>query len=121
MMAQQATAPAEIRDTEITLGTGKLLAAFFGLVAVCGIFFALGYNLGRGSIPVADPNVLPAPTATTSGGSKPSAVVTSAPAVATSSPSPSPAAQTTNAIMPVSQPPTQPSAPDAKPDNASSN
>jgi DedD protein len=37
------------QDTEITLGTGKLLFLFFGLVAVCALFFALGYSLGRKS------------------------------------------------------------------------
>lgn len=37
------------QDTEITLGTAKLLGLFFGLVAVCAVFFALGYTLGRKS------------------------------------------------------------------------
>jgi cell division septation protein DedD len=36
-----------VRETEITLGIGKLLLLFFGLVALCAVFFALGYNLGR--------------------------------------------------------------------------
>ena len=36
-------------DTEITLGTGKLLGLFFLLVAVCGVFFAIGYSLGKSS------------------------------------------------------------------------
>jgi DedD protein len=36
-------------DTEITLGTGKLLVLFFGLVGVCALFFGLGYSLGRKS------------------------------------------------------------------------
>jgi cell division septation protein DedD len=36
-------------DTEITLGTGKMLALFFGLVALCAVFFGLGFSLGRGS------------------------------------------------------------------------
>jgi len=36
-------------DREITLGTGKMLGVFFGLVALCGVFFGLGYSLGRGS------------------------------------------------------------------------
>ncbi len=36
-------------DTEITLGTGKLLLLFFGLVALCAVFFGMGYSLGRGS------------------------------------------------------------------------
>ncbi len=34
-------------DTEITLGTGKLLLLFFGLVALCAVFFGMGYSLGR--------------------------------------------------------------------------
>jgi DedD protein len=38
-------------DTEITLGTGKLLVLFFGLVAICAAFFAVGYSLGRKSEP----------------------------------------------------------------------
>ncbi len=37
------------QDTEITLGTTKLLGLFFGLVIVCAVFFALGYTLGRRS------------------------------------------------------------------------
>ena len=36
-------------DTEITLGTGKMLVLFFGLVALCGLFFGLGFSLGRNS------------------------------------------------------------------------
>ena len=39
------------QDTEITLGTGKLLVLFFGLVGICALFFALGYTLGRKSEP----------------------------------------------------------------------
>jgi DedD protein len=42
---------ASSQDTEITLGTGKLLALFFGLVGICALFFALGYSLGRKSEP----------------------------------------------------------------------
>jgi DedD protein len=38
-----------VKDTEITLGTAKLLGLFFGLVMVCAVFFALGYTLGRKS------------------------------------------------------------------------
>jgi DedD protein len=55
-------APSE--DTEITLGTSKLLVLFFGLVAVCALFFALGYSLGRRSdVPAlaASPTVRAAP------------------------------------------------------------
>jgi DedD protein len=39
------------QDTEITLGTGKLLVLFFSLVVICALFFALGYSLGRKSEP----------------------------------------------------------------------
>jgi cell division septation protein DedD len=38
---------ASSQDTEITLGTAKLLGLFFGLVIICAVFFALGYSLGR--------------------------------------------------------------------------
>jgi DedD protein len=35
------------RDTELTLGSGTLLAIFFGLVLICGLCFGLGYALGH--------------------------------------------------------------------------
>src|SRR5437763_2311623 len=38
-------------DTEITLGTGKMLALFFGLVALCAVFFGMGFSLGKNSSP----------------------------------------------------------------------
>ena len=44
---------AEQTDTEIVLGTGKLLAIFFGLVILCGTFFGLGYSVGHSSSPMA--------------------------------------------------------------------
>ena len=37
------------QDTEITLGTGKMLALFFGLVGLCAVFFGVGFSLGRSS------------------------------------------------------------------------
>ena len=40
-----------LQDTEITLGTGKLLVLFFGLVGLCALFFGLGYSLGRKAEP----------------------------------------------------------------------
>lgn len=36
-------------ESDITLGPGKLLGLFFMLVAVCGVFFAIGYSLGKTS------------------------------------------------------------------------
>jgi DedD protein len=65
------------QDTEITLGTGKLLFLFFSLVAICAVFFALGYSLGRKSEPAittASAAVAPVPSGNTSkasGGSAP--------------------------------------------------
>ncbi|MBV8205310.1 MAG: SPOR domain-containing protein [Acidobacteria bacterium] len=61
-------------DTEITLGTGKLLAFFFAAAVVCALFFGLGFNLGRASAPQPDPNVVnAAPTTAANGSAKPSA------------------------------------------------
>ena len=37
------------QDTEITLGTGRLLGLFFGLAVVCALFFGFGYTLGHSS------------------------------------------------------------------------
>lgn len=47
-------------DREITLGTRSLLGIFFGLVLICGVFFGLGYSVGR----VSARAVVPAPTET---------------------------------------------------------
>src|SRR6185312_75398 len=37
----------QIRDTEITLSTGKLLGMFFALAIICGVFLTMGYLLGK--------------------------------------------------------------------------
>jgi len=37
------------QDREMTLSSTTLLAIFFGLVLICGLFFGLGYTLGRRS------------------------------------------------------------------------
>jgi DedD protein len=57
-------------DTEITLGTGKMLALFFGLVILCAIFFGMGFSMGKNSVRSA-PELLPSPNAST--GARPSA------------------------------------------------
>lgn len=64
------------QDTEITLGTGKLLGLFFGLAIVCALFFGFGYTLGRGSSKqsgslVSEGNT---PVTTVAPGNKPAAV-----------------------------------------------
>ncbi|PYY00994.1 MAG: hypothetical protein DMG64_06090 [Acidobacteria bacterium] len=62
------------QDTEIILGTGKLLGIFFVLVAMCGTFFGLGYALGRNSGPMALQNGTA--SAVNTSGAKPGAGVT---------------------------------------------
>ena len=57
------------QDTEITLGTGRMLALFFALVVICSGFFAVGFSLGRKSTMIGSGNVLAAQS------SSPSAVV----------------------------------------------
>lgn len=37
----------EEQNTELTLNTGTLLGIFFGLVVICGVFFSLGYAVGK--------------------------------------------------------------------------
>jgi len=65
-------------DTEITLGTGKMLALFFGLVALCAVFFAFGFSLGKNSVlkPSAAEAALPAPAPASAAILRPSAVKT---------------------------------------------
>ena len=65
----------EAQDTEVTLGTGRLLALFFGLVVICALFFSVGFSLGRKSAPVAAAvtAAAPAPVAVTA---KPTALKT---------------------------------------------
>jgi DedD protein len=70
-----ATAASE--DTEITLGTGKMLALFFGLVILCAVFFGMGFSLGKNSAtPIAGDL---SPVTTKTGGVRPSAVKANSP------------------------------------------
>lgn len=39
----------EHQDVEISLGTGRLLLLFFGIVVICAIFFGVGFTLGKNS------------------------------------------------------------------------
>jgi DedD protein len=58
-------------DTEITLGTGKMLVLFFGLVVLCSLFFALGFKLGKGSVSGVELAPSPASTSTSNAAAKP--------------------------------------------------
>jgi len=61
-MSPVSTVPLEdATDTEITLGTGKMLALFFGLVILCAIFFGMGFTMGKSSVRSA-PELLPSPS-----------------------------------------------------------
>lgn len=52
----------ENQDTEITLGTGRLLGLFLGLAILCAVFFGMGFTLGRNT---AQPAPIVTPTAAT--------------------------------------------------------
>jgi DedD protein len=67
---------ASSEDTEITLGTGKLLVLFFVLVAICAGSFSLGYKLGSKSEPAVSAAVS---LTTTPGAMKPASSAISAP------------------------------------------
>jgi cell division septation protein DedD len=73
--------------TEVHTGTGKMLALFLGLVMVCGIFFGLGYSMGKNAQPHSGSMVPDAAAATAADPSKPS------PAVAADSAPPCPQGQ----------------------------
>lgn len=56
--------PTAQQDTEITLGTGRMLAIFFTFVLVCAFFFAIGFSLGRRTSMAGAGALLSAPSAT---------------------------------------------------------
>jgi septal ring-binding cell division protein DamX len=62
------------QDTEITLGTGRVLAIFFALVLVCAFFFSIGFSLGRRTSMAVGSGLLSAPSGATSTVVRPSAV-----------------------------------------------
>jgi DedD protein len=62
---------AETQDTEITLGTGKLLGIFFGLVTICAVFFTMGYMLGHSAAPSGGSTQLVSSAPSSNTGSKP--------------------------------------------------
>jgi len=96
-------------DTEITLGTGKMLILFFGLVLLCAVFFGMGFTMGKNSVRSA-PELQATPT-----GVRPSAANGSAAQTPTAQPqATAPATQsaqdnnTTSSGQPGQQTPTGP-------------
>lgn len=73
------------QDTEITLGTGRMLALFFALVVICSGFFAIGFSLGRKSTTSGTGNVLAAQAGSPSAIVRPNAGKSSPPPPSTSS------------------------------------
>ena len=55
--------PTAKQDTEITIGTGRMLAIFFAFVLVCAFFFAIGFSLGRRTTIAGAGSLLTAPNA----------------------------------------------------------
>src|SRR5271169_2636686 len=66
--------PTAPQDTEITLGTGRMLAIFFSFVLVCAFFFAIGFSLGRKTTMAGAGSLLNAPSMTPATVVRPSAV-----------------------------------------------
>lgn len=101
----------ETKDTEITLGTGKLLGIFFALTILCAIFFTLGYLLGKSTAAGGHTEVIgTVPSGSISSAGKPSAV-NKVPDVSAPSPSPEANAQqpsapsaTSNTVAAAAQP-----------------
>jgi DedD protein len=92
----------EQRGTEFTLGAGKLLGLFFGLVVLCAVFFGVGFSLGKSSISATATDLIPSLTSAT--GAKPAAASAGMTAQATQLASePAPAA-----VDPSSQPVVEP-------------
>lgn len=62
------------QDTEITLGTGRMLALFFAFVLVCAFFFAIGFSLGRKTAMLGTGTAMSAPAGNPATVVRPSAV-----------------------------------------------
>jgi cell division septation protein DedD len=96
-------------EKELVLGNKQLISLFFVVVALCGVFFAMGYMIGRNtSKPVvaaqdgAAPSAAPLPSAATPQDSEPPretvATDTTAPTSTASDPAPPPAAVATPTV-----------------------
>lgn len=92
----------EQENTEITLGTGKLLGIFFGLVVLCSLFFAMGYMLGRSNATGSKTEIVGGESNGGNSSGKPSAAdKTPSPAPVTVVPPSNPSPSTASASTPV--------------------
>jgi cell division septation protein DedD len=87
------------RDTEITLGTGKLLSIFFGIAVVCAVFFTMGYLLGKSTAAGGRTEIVGAAATGGNANGKPSAL-NKAPEAPAPAASPDASAQQTNFSSP---------------------
>ncbi|MFZ3265029.1 MAG: SPOR domain-containing protein [Terriglobales bacterium] len=71
--------PTGQQDTEITLGTGRMLVLFFTFVLVCAVFFSIGFSLGRKTTMLGANNLVNASTGTPAAVVRPSAAKQNAP------------------------------------------
>lgn len=92
MTPVSAAAVQHTEDTEITLGTGKMLALFFALVVLCATFFGMGYSLGRSSTK-SSAELLPSPSTSSTTRVSPISNRTSTPAPVQPDAQPKPADQ----------------------------
>jgi len=102
-------------DRELTLGTGTILAIFFGIVLLCGAFFGFGYKMG--SSKPALPAIAAAPETSTTPSTNFNSFKPAAGSPIGSSPTPAPAPShtadpdTTPDAEPSTAPPAAPPAP----------
>ena len=71
--------PAAQKDTEITLGIGRMLVLFFTFVLVCAVFFSIGFSLGRKTSMLGVNSLVNASTGAPSAVVRPSAAKQNAP------------------------------------------
>ena len=117
MAPATATRMEEGNDTEITLGTGKMLALVFGLVILCAVFFGMGFSMGKNSVK-STPELLPSPNQSSprsSSANKPPTTTSSVSAqqsteAASSNENPSTSNRSSQAAAAVDQSPAQPQA-----------
>jgi cell division septation protein DedD len=77
-------------DRELTLGTGTILAIFFGIVLLCGLFFGFGYKMGNNKPATAAVAAAPETSATPSTNFSTFKPAAGSPVGAASTPAPSP-------------------------------
>jgi DedD protein len=110
----------QLRDTEITLGTGKLLGIFFALAVICAVFFTMGYLLGKSTAAGGRTEIVGSVPSGGSATGKPSAV-NKTPQIPATSPDAAPQQNSSSATDSPGAPPAQSSsapATDIKPSSS---